>query len=320
MSGLWSNDINSRVAGNAAGPDVAQAGLRIGWIVHRRFNPRTGLVKRMKRKFASFWVGSPLGPIEQISALSFLAVGHELIVYSTGPIEGLPPGVELRDAGEIFSTRQIVTHRKSGSPALYSDLFRYSMLSSTEYTWVDFDVVALRPFPDEIDYLFGYESALEVNNAVLRLPMNSVALESLSRLGVDTRGYPPCLKGFRRLRYMAKSFGMGLHISDWPWGSTGPRAVTHYLNQTGEISHALPIEAFYPITFQQAGRFAEPGDLSFESFTTETYAVHLWGKALRQHIQKERGGLIPQGSFLHEAMERYSALSGFRIDSRMTGG
>ena len=58
----------------------------------------------MKRKLASFWDGSPLGPLE-----------------------GLPPGVELRDANEILSTQRIVTHRKSGSVALFSDLFRYAV-------------------------------------------------------------------------------------------------------------------------------------------------------------------------------------------------
>lgn len=270
----------------------------------------------MKRKFASFWVGSPLSPIEQISALSFLAVGHQLIVYSTGPVEGLPPGVELRDAGEILSTQRIVTHRKSGSAALYSDLFRYALLNRTGYTWVDLDVVALRPFPDDMDYLVGYESAQEVNGAVLRLPTRSAALAHLSRLNVDTRGYPPFLTGFRRFRYMAKSFGMGLHISDWPWGSIGPRALTHYLKETGEIVHALPVEAFYPIAYQQAERFAQPHDLSLDSFAPDTYAVHLWGKALRQHIQEERG-VIARDSFLHDAMEHYSALTGFKISSRM---
>lgn len=101
----------------------------------------------MKRKLASFWTGAPLGVIEQLSALSFLAVGHELIVYSTGPLEGLPPGVEWRDASEILSTQRIITHRKSGSAALYSDLFRYALLSQTDYVWVDLDVIALRPLP-----------------------------------------------------------------------------------------------------------------------------------------------------------------------------
>jgi hypothetical protein len=266
------------------------------------------------RKLASLWVGAPVGPIEQISALSFLAAGHELVVYSTAPLEGLPSDVEIRDADEILSTCRIVTHRKTGSAALYSDLFRYALLNSTDYTWVDLDVVALRPLPDELEYIVGYESGEEVNGAVLRLPKQSDALAHLSKFGVDTRGYPPFLTGFRRFRYIARSFGMGLHISDWPWGSIGPRALTHYLRQTGEIVHAMPVETFYPIPFQQARRFACPSDLSLESFASETYAVHLWGKALRQNIEEEWAGVIPRHSFLYRAMEHYSALSGFEFE------
>lgn len=270
----------------------------------------------MKRKLASFWTGAPLGVIEQLSALSFLAVGHELIVYSTGPLEGLPPGVEWRDASEILSTQRIITHRKSGSAALYSDLFRYALLSQTDYIWVDLDVIALRPLPDDMDYLVGYETAQELNGAVLRLPAGSSALAQLSKFNVDTRGYPPFLTGFRRFRYIVKSLGQGMHISDWPWGSIGPRALTHYLQQTGEISHALPVEAFYPISYGQAQRFAQPDDLTFDSFTPQTYAVHLWGKALRRYINESCGGTIPAGSFLANAAAHYSAQLGFDAGAR----
>lgn len=274
----------------------------------------------MTRKLASFWVDAPLGPIEQVSALSFLDVGHDLIVYSTGPLDGLPPGVELRDANEILSTANIVKHRRTGSVALYSDLFRYALLNRTGHIWVDLDIVALRPFPDDLEYLVGYESENEVNGAVLRLPKNSAALAKLSQYNAQTRGYPPFLKGFRRFRYMLKSFGMGMHISDWPWGSIGPRGLTHFLVETSEIEQALPVETFYPIPFQQADRFARPHDLTFESFAQETFAVHLWGKALREHIQEKHRGAVPHDSFLQKAIERYSATSGFEIGSRMASG
>lgn len=271
----------------------------------------------MKRKLASFWDGPALSPIEQISILSFLATGHELIIYSTGPLEGLPPGVELRDASEILSTSRIIKHRKTGSVALYSDLFRYALLKKTDFIWVDLDIIALRPLPDDLDYIFGYEEDGEVNGAILRLPAGSAALKQLCRFNMDTHGYPPHLAGFRRIRYIVRSFGLGLPISDWPWGSIGPRGLTHYLKQTGEISHALPIKAFYPIKYQETARFTQPRDLTFASFAAETYAVHLWGKALRQHIQKNCAGVIPAESFLDHAISRYSAMTGFAVARSM---
>lgn len=274
----------------------------------------------MTRKLASFWVDAPLGPIEQASALSFRDVGHDLIVYSTGPLNGLPPGVELRDANEILSTDNIVRHRKTGSVALYSDLFRFALLKKTDHIWVDLDIVALRRFPDDMNYLVGYENEQHLNGAVLRLPKNSQALARLLEYNVDTRGYPPFLKGFRRFRYMLKSFGRGMHISDWPWGAIGPRGLTHFLTETDEIGQALPTEAFYPIPWQQADRFARPHDLAFDSFQEGTLAVHLWGSLLRRHIDEHHGGIVPTHSFLHAAIERYTKTSGFPVARRMASG
>lgn len=278
------------------------------------------LVVAMTRKLASLWVGAPFGPIEQISALSFLHVGHELVVYSDRQLDGLPPGVELRDANEILSTDNIVRHRKTGSPALYSDLFRYALLDKTDHTWVDLDVVALRPFPDDAEYLLAYQDEEIAAIGVLRLPNNSPALAKLLEFNVDTHGYPPYVKGFRRFRYMLKSFGRGMHISDWPWGAIGPRAVTHFMVESGEIRHVLPTEVFYPIPYRQAERFARPHDLTFDSFPEEALAVHLWGAALRRHIEEHHGGVLPVGSFLHKAMEKYTETSGFAVLTRMASG
>lgn len=264
---------------------------------------------------ATFWYGAPFGPIEQVSALSMLDAGHKLVVYTRGTIDGVPPGIDVRDAGEILDTGDIVRHRKTGSVALYSDLFRYALFNKTDYTWVDLDVVALQPLPMDTPYLFGYESTDEVNGAVLRLPRQSPALAELSKFTVDTRGYPPTLQGLRRLKYVARSFGRGLPISQWPWGSLGPRALTHFLGKTGEISHALGIEAFYPVPFQQAARFATPGDLSLDSFPEPVLAVHLWGKALRQHVREHHGGRVPPGSFLEKAANHYAARFDFDISA-----
>lgn len=176
-------------------------------------------------------------------------------------------------------------------------------------------MVALRPLPDNMDYLVGFESAEEVNGAVLRLPAGSSTLALLSKFKVDTHGYPPFLTGFRYFRYVVKSLGRGLHISDWPWGSIGPRALTYYLQQTGEITHALPKEAFYPVSYRQVERFAKPYDLTMDSFGEQTYAVHLWGKALRQHIKEKCGGAIPENSFLACSIKHYSEAMEFDICS-----
>ena len=56
------------------------------------------------RDLATLWVG-PLGPIEYASIASFLLHGHNLTIYSYGRLDGVPSGVEFRDANEILPAR-----------------------------------------------------------------------------------------------------------------------------------------------------------------------------------------------------------------------
>lgn len=253
-------------------------------------------------ELASFWVGDTLGPIEIASLRSFLRQGDRITVYSPGPLLGLPDGVLWRNASEVMPADRIIRHRKTGSPALHSDLFRYQLMAKTDQIWVDLDVIALRPFQFESDWVFGFETADEVNGAVLRLPMRSVALQQLLCLTPDRRGIPDYLTGLRRVKYWLRGMGRGLPLEDWPWGSIGPRALTYYLRQAGELNHALPISAFYAVPLSDAARFLEPGGLSRADFGDEVFAVHLWGKQLRQAMIRDHGGQVPEGSFLDLAL------------------
>lgn len=266
-------------------------------------------------RLASLWIGDRLSPLEQTSALSFLEQGHELTLYVMGAVQGIPPGVKIRDANEVFKTNTIVRHRKTGSPALHSDLFRFALLGSTDFTWVDLDIICLRPFVFASDYVFGLETPDEVNGAVLKLPKSSLALTDLLKYNEHTTGYPPHLSRARKAKYFLKSMGRGLHISQWPWGSVGPRGLTFHLRRHDEFQHAMPIDAFYPVPLQQAHTFTEPDRLNRDHFGEGTYAVHLWGKELRETIRRQGGGVQPR-SFLGQEMIRQQAWSGFPIEMR----
>lgn len=267
----------------------------------------------MTGTLASFWTGSPLGTIEYISALSFLETGHSLVLYVIGDVGNIPPGIEVRDAREILDTGKVLTYRKTGSAALYANLFRYALFTKTDLTWVDLDIVALRPIDTGAPYIFGYERSDTLNNAVLKLPKDSAALQELLKFKSNTRGYPPTVQGFRRFKYMVKSLGFGIHIRDWPWGATGPRALTHFAKESGEIRHAQNMNVFYPIPFRDAWRFAKPDELNFESFPEETRLVHLWGKDLRTILRDKYNSQVPPGSFIDIARKRYSQWSGYGI-------
>lgn len=253
-------------------------------------------------ELASFWVGDRLGPIEIASLRSFLRQGDHITVYSPAPMEGLPEGVLWRDAAEIMPCDRIIRHRKTQSPALHSDLFRYQLLAKTDQIWVDLDMIALRPFEFGTEWVFGYETPQEVNGAVLHLPRESETLRNLFLLTPETRGLPPFLKGPRRAKYWIRSLGRGLPLDCWPWGGIGPRALTHYLKETGELSYALPVSAFYAVPMCDAARFLEPGGITRANLPKEAWGVHLWGKQLRQAMAKRGAEPVPEGSFLDLAL------------------
>ncbi|MBW7922797.1 MAG: hypothetical protein H3C51_11930 [Rubellimicrobium sp.] len=252
-------------------------------------------------ELASFWVGDPLGPIEIASIKSFLRHGDSITVFSPHALE-LPEGAKWRDANEIYPSETIIRHRKTGSAALHSDLFRYALMAKTDMIWVDLDVIALRKFDFESEWVFGWESHSSINGAVLRLPKDSHALAALLNLQPEFRGLPEYMSGFRRFRYHLKGLGKGLTIDRWPWGAIGPRAATHYLKKTGEISYAMPVSAFYSVPLVEASRFVTPGALSLAQVSPDAWGVHLWAKELRHIIATEHGGGIPEGSFLDLAL------------------
>lgn len=258
------------------------------------------------QELASLWIGGALGAMERASLVSMVRLGHPVSLYAYAPIADLPPGVTLRDAATILPGQRILVYRDKHkpSPALHANLFRYALLQKTAATWVDLDIVALRPFP-ETPYVMGLETDMSVNNAVLRLPQGSPTLAALRRFTPQTRGVAPHITGARRVKYWLRTFGRGYPIDGWAWGSTGPKALTLYLDQFGERHHALPPAAFYPIRVQDHAQFLEPGRWRLRDFGDATLALHLWGSRIRRTITDDHGGQVPPGSLYAEILDMF---------------
>ena len=261
----------------------------------------------MKRDIASLWIGSELGEIELASLHSFHRLGHRFVLYAYSEIRNVPSFVELRDAAEIFPTKKILRHKKTGSPALHSDLFRYALMAKTDLVWCDLDVIALREFDFVGDFVFAHEHTHTVGCSVLRLPKNSRALMALLSVKPETKGMPPHLRGFRRAKYRLRStLTGGIPIEKWPWGAIGPSLLTEALRTTGEISAALPVNAFYSVPMSGAWRFCEPGGYSRGDAPDEAYAVHLWAQKLRQYVNDKYDGQFPEGSFVRQELGEHA--------------
>lgn len=154
----------------------------------------------------SLWVGNKLTPIGVLSVKSFLYYNHKYILWAYEDIPNLPSKAELRDAKEIVPSE--VYDRWFGPDANtpkdarrakihqnFSDYFRYKLLCKYGGWWCDTDVIALKPFDFDTDYVFawgkwpcvwmsdelkerlGNDQAL--NNGVLKCPKESPLLKSL---------------------------------------------------------------------------------------------------------------------------------------------
>src|SRR5690606_29530976 len=100
--------------------------------------------------------------------------------------EDAPKGVEIADAALVLPADRLVRHRKSGSLALSSDLFRMELQAIGGGIYVDADCYCVRPLEDD-EYIFGWESSRYIASGVLRLPAESAILEAMRAIAT-TRG------------------------------------------------------------------------------------------------------------------------------------
>lgn len=223
---------------------------------------------------------------------SVLRQGHRLALYCYRLPDGVPKGVEVRDASEILPEQAVFRNRLS--VAYFSDWFRYELLRRGEGTWLDTDLYLLEPIDLQRPYLFGEQQPGLINNAVLRLPPDSPALAELLRPFEECRTpswlpWRPYLKSrFREL------VGGKADLARLPWGSTGPHALTAVLKRTELASEALPSDIFYPIPWQKADWVLDPALRLEELVTEQSVAVHLWNECIRSF----KDDPAPEGSFL----------------------
>ncbi|MDK9697035.1 MAG: hypothetical protein OEL76_11635 [Siculibacillus sp.] len=231
----------------------------------------------------ALWIGERLGPIARACLASFLRRGHRVRVHSYRALDDLPEGAEAVDAASVVPRRSIVRHRRSGSPALFSDLFRYELLRRGAGIWIDADLYCVRPIDFPGPNVFGFEEPGSINGAVLGLAPDDPILDGLLSVFADPGVIPPWvdLPGHHRILLKVRHLlGLGDQLADLPWGAVGPRALTWLLREDGRLDEAQPIDAFYPLHWSQIDRlYAADGDIE-AVVTPRTRTIHLWNNLL----------------------------------------
>lgn len=231
----------------------------------------------------ALWIGPKLGALSHCCLKSFVMRGHEVYLHTYADIEDIPEGVTKVDANLIMSEDKIIKHNETGSYALFSDIFRYELMRKVEGIYVDCDVYCLKPLIiPEHGYLLGFEDDNWINGAVLRIPSDSLLLDSLLNAAYDPQFVPPWYSKSRQFRLKTKkAFGIGTSIADMPWGVIGPKAITYYLHKYQEIKYVQPIDIFYPVHYQCISQLCDPNLTVQDITTSRTLAIHLYNEMLR---------------------------------------
>lgn len=231
----------------------------------------------------ALWIGSRLSIISECCLKSFVMRGHKVFLHVYNKIENIPQGVIVQDANLIIPENKIIKHKKTGSYALFSDIFRYSLLNSVDGIYVDCDVYCLKPIiHSKSDYLLGYEDDSYINGAVLALPKNSSVLQDLKKMCNNPNFIPPWYSNKRKIIQKFKNFfNINSGIENLPWGSIGPHAITYYMKKNKYLHQVSPIDIFYPVHYNCVNQFFDSELDILDIVSKRTLCIHLYNERLK---------------------------------------
>lgn len=257
-------------------------------------------------EIASLWIGGRLSWLEQLCLKSFADAGHHTTLYSYEPIPNVPEGVHTADAADIYPAEPMLRHARTGSPAIHADMWRLNLLKQTDKIWVDADMYCYRPFDYSSPFVYGWEKEGLVCNAVLGLPRDSKTLDALLEFFKDEYAIAPWFKPWQIRELEAeRDAGKPVHMTAQNWGFTGPASVTHFLIETGEIEHAQPEPAFYPVSFPDRNHMIQSRFNVEERFTDDTRGVHFWARRMKPRLEEKENNVPRRGSFMHGLLAKH---------------
>lgn len=229
----------------------------------------------------SLWVGDRLSRLEVLSIRSFLAHGHEYVLYTYEAVKNLPAGALQRDANAILPAASIFQYTDFASFAGFSNFFRYKLLLENGGWWTDTDVICLKPFDFVAPFVFASEMTAHgpvPTSAVIKCPPGSAAM---------AHAWQSCSAKDPKLL---------------KWGETGPKLVADVVSAFSLERFLLPPLAFCPVDARDWRRVLDR-DAGFDA-GGQSYAIHLWNEMWRRGAgDKDR--VYDPGCLYGALQERY---------------
>lgn len=225
-----------------------------------------------------------ISPYSHLCLCSFARRGYSVNLYTYNQDLELPTFVTPRDASEILPENRVFENvRERGSFGMFSNLFRYHLLSQVDTIWIDMDVILVADRLPEEQFLYGWEDAHQriLNTAVLKAPRNSPLLAKLIQ---ECCGDPDTLV----------------------WGIWGPRLFTRVVQAMDLARHAQPTSALYPVGWLDAlAAFAPSLRNEVKAASVGSATFHLWNEILRRYLSGYPQSAPPRGSFLADLVEEW---------------
>nr|WP_295874815.1 glycosyltransferase [uncultured Chitinophaga sp.] len=189
---------------------------------------------------------------------SFVSHGHEFHLYTYDPVEDLPEGITVKDAGTIISRDALFTDAY-GSWGCFSDFFRYKLLYDKGGCWIDMDCVCLQPFRISSEYCFSSEydneREVQINCGFIKAPAGAPLLEECLNY-IELRG-----------------------LKNMQWGELGPDFFCKVVAKHKLEEHARTPEVFCPINYYDMYQLI--GEYTYEP-APQTLAIHCWNELWRR--------------------------------------
>jgi hypothetical protein len=202
----------------------------------------------------------------------------------------------------VLAEDRLVRHRKSGSYALFSDLFRYRIRELELGYWMDCDAYIRRPLQLDRDHVFAWEHGGSLGCGILYMETRSPLLKALLRFVSASNLVPPWWPVHVRCQaHLAGVLGRRSTMETLKWGIIGPAAVTHFARRYGLLDQALPSKAFYPLRNQDAVYLFDPKFDIASLIAGDTLSVHFWNT----EIKSLKKWPAPPGSFIHTLCLRH---------------
>jgi len=225
------------------------------------------------------WIGPQLSVMEKLSISSFLANGHDYHLYVYDEVKSIPKGAIIKDASRVLPASMIFQYKHHKSYAGFSNYFRYKLLLEKGGWWADTDIICLKPFEFDTEYIFSTESSrgeLVTTTGAIKCPPASPVMVC---------AWETCQK---------------MDSAALVWGQVGPKLLSQLVKQFSLESYLKPYQVFCPFGFEDWEMVLDSNPTW--NFDDSTYAIHLWNEMWRRRGQDKDQPFHPQ--CLYEQLKR----------------